>query len=122
VWGLIVGLLGSSAKDQAIAYGARLMTDTAFRDGALNHAVTAAGKLRGMFKRAPTPNSAAAEAEVDAQVAMLELLATLPSREELASAILAVRTDVDRRLRIAIGVAAASLLTNLIVVAMLRTR
>jgi hypothetical protein len=95
------------------------------RIASATRAMNMAGSVRGMLKRAPAatePVAAPVPTVPDPQAIMLEMLAEMPSREDLAAALLAVRADADRKLRLCIGISAAGLLTNLIIAATLLAR
>ncbi|MDB5689871.1 MAG: hypothetical protein JWL91_1747 [Sphingomonas bacterium] len=95
------------------------------RIAAATRAMSMAGSVRGMLKRPSSTASALAAPEPavpDAQAVMLEMLAAMPSREDLAKALLAVQADADRKLRVCIAIAAASLLTSLVILATLLAR
>jgi hypothetical protein len=96
----------------------------AARIASATRAMNMAGSMRGMLKRSAAPDVAAAPEPTvpDSQAIVLEMLAAMPSREDLAAALLAVRADADRKLRLSIGIAGAGLLTNLIVLVTLLTR
>jgi hypothetical protein len=78
------------------------------RIAAATRAMNMAGSVRGMLKR-----SAAV---------MLEMLAAMPSREDLAQALLAIQADTGRRMRLCIALTGAGLLTNLVVLVTLLAR
>lgn len=95
------------------------------RIAAATRAMNMAGSMRGMLKRsaAATPVTAAPEPAVpDSQAVMLEMLAAMPSREDLAQALLAVQADASRRIRLCVVLTGAGLLTNLVVLVTLLTR
>lgn len=118
-----MGAGATAAKDLALSHGARLLTDEAFRSNVVARAsslLSAAARLRGSSRKAAV--AVPAEPLIDPLADILEAMATLPTRDELAAAMLAVRSDVDRKLRIAIGIAAGAFLTNLVLAAILLTR
>jgi hypothetical protein len=94
------------------------------RIAAATRAMNMAESVRGILKRpsaAPSPGIAE-PAVPDAQAVMLEMLAAMPSREDLAAALLAVRADADRKLRLCIYIGGAGLVFNVVILAMLVAR
>jgi hypothetical protein len=104
----------------------RLASDEEHRAQRLASATRAmnmAESVRGMLRKPAATSAATQEPAVpDSQAVMLEMLAAMPSREDLAAALLAVRADVDRKLRLCMVITGLSLLANLVVIAALFTR
>lgn len=95
------------------------------RIAAATRAMNMAGSMRGMLKRSAAATSVTAApqpAVPDSQALMLEMLAAMPSREDLAQALLAVQADASRRMRLCVVLTGAGLLTNLVVLVTLLTR
>jgi hypothetical protein len=93
------------------------------RVAAATRAMNMAGSVRGMLRKPVAASATVPEPVVpDSQAVMLEMLAAMPSREDLATALLALRADADRKLRLCLMMTGASLLANLVVLVALFTR